>query len=138
MNDLPNLVSIQSFGMIAQLFKAAILLDEFRVEPKRNGMSFTGLLHASIIVFNLLLTDMLIEIACRSLNQINAIGLVNTLRQTAGIKNHGEKFIEQSLFLTLVSQSQLVYGQLIVGLTKEFLSETRHKLVARIMVIDAI
>ena len=138
MNDLPNLVSIQSFGMIAQLLKAAILLDEFRVEPKRNGTPFTGLLHASIIVFNFLLTDMLIEIACRSLNQINAICLVDTLRQTTCIKNHGEKFIEQSALLTLVSQSQLVYGQLIVGLTKEFLSETRHKLVARIMVIDAI
>ena len=138
MNDLPNLGSIQPLGMIAQLFKTAVLLNEFRVEPKRNGTPFTGLLHTSIIHFNFLLTDMLIEIACRSFYQINAICLVDTLRQTTCIKNHGEKFIEQSALLTLVSQSQLVYGQLIVGLTKEFLSETWHKLVARIMVIDAI
>ena len=79
--------AIHTILMPSKFHHLAIALEEFRVQAIRRWSQVIGILHLAIESLHLFLGDALIEVASRSLHEVLAIRLVDTLWQDVLIED---------------------------------------------------
>ena len=92
-DDFADDRSVFSSGKPFLLLQLGLALHERAVQSVGDGLRIVGILHGAIEIFHLLLTHVLIEVACRGFHHIGAVGLVHALGQHLGIEYHREQLL---------------------------------------------
>ena len=128
-DDFADGFTIFSFGKPSVLLNLSITFHERAVQSIGNRFRVVSILYGSIIVLYFLLAHIIVEIAGRSFHEVNSIGLVHSFRQKVRTENHREKL--------LILRDILPDG-FMQRFTQESLAELRQKLLATIVMIDAV
>ena len=139
-HDVADSLAIAAMGTPHLFVHALFVLHQRRVQSVRRRLTIVGvgLLHPVVEVLRLLLRHALIEMACRGQQQVLSVGLVHTLGQHAGIKNHGKQLLAHFLHRFALLQRQQLRSHPLQHLAQEFLAEPWLELLTAIVVVDAV